>query len=585
MNRRMDRKERNTDHFDLAAPVRDEKLRVSADVKGVGLRRCIPFLAILSYLAVPMTQHAEERRLDRSLRLSQTYFDQEKYREAIAELEKVVDLNSSLPGTYYQLGYSYWKLGDFDRARDHFKRELQFKPPDPYSHYYLGRILLAEGKAAEAVEQFEKVLALAPILDVYRQAGNAYLMAGRVTDAIAVLEKEVRRAPDQGEAHYKLGRAYQRAGRREEAQRELSLARELKWQDQEIVQRLLQSEEHLKQGRTAEASAVATEVAHLQDAELLSSLGQLFGRYGLHREALNFLQQAAVLEPSRFEAHYNQGVSLVAIKEYARAAEVLQEAVKLKPDSYEAQSLLGMALVQQGKGEEALRPLRAAATLKPDNPRLMALLGLKYMEGRYYREAIESLRKAVELEPQNPEGRFLLIQAHYLNQDFERALAEARSTALKFPNLARSHFELAQQLSNMGDSEQARPLLEKSLKMDPTLVEARVSLGDVLLKIGRVEEALQAFRSALQQRPELLEAHLGSGKALLQMKRYEEAAAAMEKAIRLAPDQPQPHLHLSQAYRALGRNQEAAQESQLFIRFNRERMQRRDRNTERTFIP
>ena len=123
------------------------------------------------------------------------------------------------------------------------------------------------------------------------------------------------------------------------------------------------------------------------------------------------------------------------------------------------------------------------------------------------------------------------------------------------------------------------------MSLDPEFAEARVALGDVLLKQGQIEEALQAFRAALKQRHGLIEAHLGAGKALLQLRRYDAAAAEMEQAIRFAPDQPQPHFHLSQAYRALGRHEDAARESQVFARLNRERMQRRDRETERTFIP
>ena len=443
------------------------------------------YQTLLFCFLFPLALLSQERPLEKHLRLAQAHFDREQYQEAIVELRKVVAIDPSIPGTYYQLGYSSWKLGNITEAKRHFERELQFKPPDPYSHYYLGRILLAEGKSAEALKHFEKVLSTAPILDVYQQIGTVHLLAGRIPEAIGALQKAVERHPEQGEAHYKLGRAYQRAGRIEEARREFSRARELKWQDQEITQRLLQCEEYLKQKKPDEALATVKELGPLEDAELLTSVGTLFGKYNLHPQALDFLGQAVRLEPSLFEAHYNQGVSLVAIKEFSQGVEALRKAVQLRPDSYDAQSLLGLALVQQGKSEESLRPLRAAVALKPDSARLLALLGLKYTEGRYYKDAITVLRKAVNLESSNPEWRFLLIQALYLNQDFEAALAEARKTAEAFPDLARSHFEVAQQLNNMGDFLQAQPFLKKALSLNPGLVEAQVSLGDVLLKQGQ----------------------------------------------------------------------------------------------------
>jgi tetratricopeptide (TPR) repeat protein len=542
------------------------------------------FVLLWSFV-FPIGSFSEERPLERHLRLAQAHFDAERFQQAIVELRKAIAIDPAIPGTYYQLGYSYWKLGELAEAQGCFEKELQFKPPDPYSHYYLGRILLIQAKTTEAVTHFEKVLSLGPILDIYQQIGIAYLALGRLPSAIEMLEKAVRRNPEQGEAHYKLARAYQRAGRNEEAQHEFNRSRELKWQDQEITQLLLQCEEYLKQKKTNEALATVNELVRLQDAQLLSSVGTLLGKYGLQREALEVLEQAIRLEPSLFEAYYNQGATLVAVKEYSRAEEALRKAIRLRPESHEAQSLLGMALIQQGKDEEALRPLRAAVALKPDNPRLLALLGLKYTEARYYKEAIEILRQAVNLQPSNPEWRFLLIQAYYSNQDFEQALAEARKTLEMFPDLARSHFEVAQQLNNMGSVQQARPLLGKALSLDPQLVEARVSLGEILLKQGLVEDGLKAFREALKQRQGLIEAHVGAGKALLQLNRYEEAASEIEQATRLAPDQPQPHFHLAQAYRALGRHEDAARETKAFSRLNRERMERRDRETERTFVP
>jgi tetratricopeptide (TPR) repeat protein len=223
--------------------------------------------------------------------------------------------------------------------------------------------------------------------------------------------------------------------------------------------------------------------------------------------------------------------------------------------------------------------------MRADNPRLLALLGLKYTEGRYYTDAIDVLREAIRLQPDNAELRFLLIQAHYMNQDSEQALEEARKTANDFPALAKSHLVFALQLQNVGQYEEARPPLERALAVDPNLDEAQGALGDVLLRQGKVEEGLAYLRRATERRPDLAEPHLGLGRALLQLKRYDEVIRAMQNAIRLHPEQAQPHLYLSQAYRAVGRLADAKQASETFNALNRQRMERRDREGGRRYVP
>jgi tetratricopeptide (TPR) repeat protein len=523
-------------------------------------------------------------QVDEHLRLAQVHLDQERFEEAASALEHALALTRNIKGAYYQLGYAYWKLHRYADAGKAFERELKFDPPDPYSLYYLGRIAAAQGRHREAIRHFQKAAAISPILEVHQRLGSAYLQVGDLARAINNYERAVKLHPARGDAHYQLARAYQRAGREADARRELETTRDLKGGHQEQIRDLMQCERLLNQNEHAEALALARKLAEVRDPDLLISVGSLIGRYGHHRKAFEYLEQAAWLAPS-FEAHFNLAVTLVALKDLLPATAALREAVRLKPESYEARSLLGTLLAQQGRDEESIAHLRKAVEMRADNPRLLALLGLKYTEGRYYSDAIAVLREAIRLQPANPELRFLLIQAHYMNQDSELALEEARTTANDFPALAKSHLVFALQLQNMGRYEEARPPLERALAVDPNLGEAYGALGDVLLRQGEVEQGLAYLRTATERRPDLVEPHIGVGKALIQLKRYDEAIGAMQNAIRLHADQAQPHLYLSQAYRALGRLADSKRASETFSALNRQRMERRDREGARRYVP
>lgn len=536
-------------------------------------------------LLVPARLSAE-KNLEQYLRNAQLSLDQGRYEEAITQLNKAIASGSSLPGAYYQLGYCYWKLNRLADARHAFEQELKFPPPDSYSLYYLGRIFQAEGNTAAAIQQFEKVVAASPVLDVFERLGNTHLQAGNVDRAIEYLEKGVQVHPDRGDSHYLLARAYLRAGRNKDAEQQFALTTKFKTADRQAMEDLLQCEEYLKRNRPDEALGVSRKLAASADPDVLLALGKMLGQYRLHSDALKVLERAASLQPSFFEAYFNMGVSLVALKEIPRAIEELAEAVRLRPESYKAQLLLGTTLVDSGEHDEAaIRHLRNAAEIRGENPRLLALLGLRYLEARYYKDAIGTLSKAMTLEPGNPEIRFLLLQAHDRNQDYEDSLKLARETRDAFPKLPRSHFEVALRFHAMGRFAEAQPHLENALALDSGFAEAQAMLGDVLLRQGKMEESLPWFRKGIERRPDLMEAYAGLGKALLQLKRYDEAVGALEEAVRRDPDYAQSYLYLSQAHRALGKTEEAKKESELFTRLNRQRAEQRDRDVGRTYVP
>jgi tetratricopeptide (TPR) repeat protein len=547
-----------------------------------GIRQTLGIALLLAAVRL----QSEEKPLEQYLRNAQVYLDQEKFGEAIAQLKKAIAHQPSLPGAYYQLGYCHWKLNHLAEARQAFEQELKFPPPDAYSLYYLGRIFQTEGNAAAAIQHFDKTAGISPILDVFERLGNLHLQAGYVERAIEYLEKSVQLHPDRGDAHYLLARAYLRTGRNADARQQFALTTRLKAEDRQAIRDLLECEEYLKQNRVDDALRMARNLAQSRDADVLLALGRTLGQYRQHQDALKVLERAASLQSSFFEAQFNLGLTLAALKDIPRAKEALNEAVRLKPESYDAQLLLGTILVESGKDDEAaIRHLRKAAEIRGENPRLLALLGMRYTQSRYYMEAIATLSKAVQLDPGNPEIRFLLLQAHDRNQDYEDSLKLARETLDAFPKLPRSHFEVALRHHAMGRFLEAQPHLENALALDSNFAEAQAMLGDVLLRQGKMEESLPWFRKALVRRPDLMEAYAGLGKALLQLKRYDEAAGEMQKAVRTEPDYPQSHLYLSQAHRALGRTEEARRETELFTRLNRQRAEQRDREGGRNYVP
>lgn len=540
----------------------------------------------LAALAVaPLSAENPRDALERHLEQAQIHLEREEYPLAVEELQQAIRIHPRIPGAYYQLGLARWHLRNLPEAREAFLKELEFEPPDAYSLYYLGRIELSEGRPADAVRRFERVLEIGNVLDVRRRLASGYLSLDRLEDAVQLLEETVARWPERGESHYLLGRAYQKQGRTGEARHEFELAERWKNKLQDEIRGLVELRVLLQNNDLVQAAGKARALAASGDPEVMLAAAIALGRNGFHGEALPILRQVVETQPRSAEAFYNMALAHVSLQRPGEAPASLRKALELRPEFYEARVLLANLLVESGEPEDAIPHLRAAVRMRPDNAKLAAFLGMQYLQGRFYQDAVDALRKAVELDPASADLRFLLVDAHYKNHDFEEALQQARAAAATFPDLANSHYQVAWQLENMGEFRASRERLERALAIDPDFAEAHRLLGEVSLRLGDAEAGLEHFRQALERDSRSAQAYAGLGKALIQLRRYDETALAMARAIEIDPDLASLRLYLSQAYRALGRMEEAKREAATFTRLNRERAQRRDQDVERVYEP
>jgi tetratricopeptide (TPR) repeat protein len=108
-----------------------------------------------------------------------------------------------------------------DRAIEQFKRELELQPGHAWSLMQIAYEYLTRGDAKTALPWAQQAVAAAPNAFPARKAlGQALLETGDVDGAIKELQLGIKLAPESPGLHFTLARAYQRAGRQEDAERE-----------------------------------------------------------------------------------------------------------------------------------------------------------------------------------------------------------------------------------------------------------------------------------------------------------------------------------------------------------------------------
>jgi tetratricopeptide (TPR) repeat protein len=123
------------------------------------------------------------------------------------------------PNVHYAYGV-FLLQEEPDKAIEEFKRELELQPDHPWSLMQIAYEYLKRGDAQAGLPWAQKAVAAAPRAFPARKAlGQALLDTGDVDGAIKELLAGLELAPESPGLHFTIARAYQRAGRLEDATR------------------------------------------------------------------------------------------------------------------------------------------------------------------------------------------------------------------------------------------------------------------------------------------------------------------------------------------------------------------------------
>jgi Tfp pilus assembly protein PilF len=84
------------------------------------------------------------------------------FKSAVGNLTKAVQENPNDADTHTMLGYSYRKLGTFDKSMEHYQKALKIDSNHRSTHEYLGELYLDMNQPANAEKQLEALKKACP---------------------------------------------------------------------------------------------------------------------------------------------------------------------------------------------------------------------------------------------------------------------------------------------------------------------------------------------------------------------------------------------------------------------------------------
>jgi tetratricopeptide (TPR) repeat protein len=179
-------------------------------------------------LAMTAPNSIEARKLN-----AEALETQGKWDAAEKEYKAVLAQDPQQPGIHFLLGRLLLSKPDAgpsagQEAKKEFQEELKIDPSNAGAEYVLGEMARQDSQWDEAIQHFSKATQLdSGFGDAYLGLGSAFLSAKRFSEAIPPLQAAVKLEPRNPGAHYNLATALTRAGRKEEAEKEFAIHRQM----------------------------------------------------------------------------------------------------------------------------------------------------------------------------------------------------------------------------------------------------------------------------------------------------------------------------------------------------------------------
>ncbi len=297
------------------------------------------------------------------------------------------------------------------------------------------------------------------------------------------------------------------------------------------------------------------------------SIGRVYVRKGLYKDALDNLKQALFLDSSDPETHYYLGIVYPIVEHNSeKALEHYQEFLKLAPG-------VSKRTLQVQKWIEKLKRM---GDVTNDAELIDAYnKGVEFSGQKQHAQAIEQFRKAIELNSHYAPAHLELGRSLLATKKFEAALKEFEEVLLIDPYNAEAHYGLGVAYPvARGDEAAGIEHYNHYLELNPkakdadqvkgwiaklqTAIDAKkeevqwYNKGVGLAEGGNHKEAVAAFREALKLNSDYPEALHALGLSLVQLQEYEEARKCFEDALEINPNYAEAHYGLGIVYPLLG---------------------------------
>ena len=425
--------------------------------------------------------------------------------EAARKCRSVLKIDKSNALGLALMGTLHAQQRDFQGAIPILLSSLKSNPKQPQTLDTLGNALRALGRHKEALNCYEKAIALRPdFAQAFYDRGVALQLAKRPNDAILSYDKAIALKADLAGAHHNRGNALADLERHSEA---------------------LDSYDR--------ALAISN-----RNPESFNNRGNSLRALGRLADALESYDRALKIKPDYFEAHGNRAIALQAMDRPEDALESYDRAIALNDNVAELHSRRGDVLRELKQWRDAALSYDKALALQPDVAEVHHNRGLALQMGGWFAEAVSAYEKVIELKPtlataHNNLGNILAMAGRH-----DKAMLGFEKAIALNPEYGEAYNNLAITLRDLHRTVDALINVDQAISLKPDFAKAHYVRANLLRDMKRYDLALVSYDRALELDPKHAEAHHDRALLLQDLKKQGEAIAGFERALEEFPEIP-----------------------------------------------
>ncbi|PZR73570.1 MAG: hypothetical protein DLM52_10810, partial [Chthoniobacterales bacterium] len=448
-------------------------------------------------------------------------------------LDSLDNLNHAYPQTpmiKYALARAYLQGGNVNQAIAELDEVVRLSPGFVEAVLLHAELHLRNGEASTIVPELEGLSRVVPDLPAPKVLlAEAYRMLGRLDDAAALIQEQIKRAPQNSSYQAMLGLILKQQNKTDAAQKSFE-------------------------------KAMALDPANALAVEQLIDLDIGNKNYA---EAHRRLEQFRQKQPNGGTAYYLEGKVAAAEGKFDVAQSALFKALEADPNETRVYDLLLPIYSRANKLPDALARLNDILAKKPDDARALLMSGMIYDQLKDVAKAREAYEKVLTLAPNSISAlnNLAYLYGEKLN-DLNRAAELAQKARALAPGDPAVLDTLGWIMYRQGDYQQATDLLGQSAAKSPERAEIQYHLGMASYMMGRRDEA----RAALEKSVSSEEQFAGKDEARRRLSLLTDnntaqtvGAAELQASLKQQPDDPLLLLRLGEAYERDGAAGKAAE--------------------------
>ena len=436
---------------------------------------------------------------------------QRKFRELLEGVVVDPKLPDSMRAEIHALrGNASLALRETDAAVTEYGAALELDPSNAMARLGKARMLLAEGREAEGMEQLDQVLAERPghvESRVFR--GDLLRRRQRLDEAAADYQRAAEESPRNPSAY--IGLALIHIAQRDLVSANADLATLHQLAPGLPAVSYLQALVSFQEGDNERASDELQGLLRVAPGNFQAQLlyGIVSYARGDYTIADDYLTRVLSSAPGNPQIAKILGATRLKLKQPARAAQVLSGVVDDGTSDPQLLALLGTAYLQAGDNSQGAEYIQKAVELDPDQALLRTQLAVGRIATGDTAAAITELESAVALDQDVLQADVLLVLSYIQKGEFEKAVEAAQALEQRMPDSPIPH--------NLGglaylaerDFARAGQKFDQALQEDPEFMVAYMNHARLALMTGDAESAAAAYQEVLARDPKHLGALLG----------------------------------------------------------------------------